>query len=129
MEKENQIFYVYRYIFIFSSSIFLNYFTYLHSKCCPPLGPPSQSSSPPPLLICLWKGTPPLCSRHLPSLGHQVSSGLVATFQQRLDKAEFSVTYIYIYIYIYIPYNTVNSIILEYILIYYNYNRLRYKIC
>ena len=55
--------------------LFINYFIYLHSKCCPPPSPPSQHSSPifPPL--CLWEGAPvPTPYPH--TLGHHIPIGV-----------------------------------------------------
>lgn len=58
--------------FLFKKILFTNYFIHLHPKCCP-----SLSQSPPPLLpypLHLWEGPPP---PYPPTLGHQVSTGLV----------------------------------------------------
>jgi hypothetical protein len=53
----------------------LNYFIYLHSKCCPFLVPPPRVLHPIPRLLCL--SLPTLHPyKHPVSLGHQVSTGL-----------------------------------------------------
>jgi hypothetical protein len=56
--------------------IFLNYFIYLHSKCCTPCSPPSQTFLPHPPPLCLWEGASPTTHppppHSSPILGHQV---------------------------------------------------------